>query len=50
MFRPREVIIRLAVKHFKRNIKIAVLEVRSHFLHGTFTVSFFLFNIFKFLM
>jgi hypothetical protein len=50
MFRPREVFIRLALEHFTRNIPIALLEMRSHFLHNMFTISNFLFNTFKMLM
>ena len=47
MFRPREVFIRLALEHFKRNITIALLEMRSHFVRNMFTISDFLFNTFK---
>jgi len=34
MFRPREVVIRLALEHFKRNVQIALLEIISHFFIG----------------
>ena len=47
MFRPRKAVIRLALEHFKSNISIALLEIRSHFLHNMFTISVFLFNTFK---
>ena len=39
MFRLREVIIRLLLEHFKRNIQIALLEMRSRFLHNAFIVN-----------
>ena len=39
MFRPLEVIIRLALEHFKMNIQIALLEIRSHFLLNAFNVN-----------
>jgi hypothetical protein len=52
MFRPCDVIIRLALEHFKTNTQIALLEMGSHFLHSvcnlnectyvrTYTVAFF---------
>jgi len=47
MFRSREFFIRVALEYFKRNIPIALLEMRSHFLHNMFTISDFLFNTFK---
>jgi hypothetical protein len=50
MFRPCEVMIRLSLEHFKRNIQIALLETRSHFLHNIYATSVFLCNSFKLLM
>ena len=50
MFRPREILIRLALEHSTWNIQIALLEVRSHVLHSTFIIAVFLSNKFKLLM
>jgi hypothetical protein len=41
MLRPWEVIIRLALEHFKRNIQITLLEMRSYFLHNSSKFVFF---------
>jgi hypothetical protein len=48
MSRPREVIIRLALEHFERNVQIALLEMRAHFC--ICTISVFLSNTFKLLV
>jgi hypothetical protein len=34
MFRPREVIINLALEHFERSTQTALLEIRFHLLHS----------------
>jgi hypothetical protein len=47
MFRPREIIIRLALERCTRNIQIALLEMRSHFLHRIFIIAVFLSNTFQ---
>jgi hypothetical protein len=49
MLRPRDVIIRLALEHFKRIHKLHLMETISHFLHNIFTIIAFLFNTFKIL-
>jgi hypothetical protein len=43
MFQLYEVVIRLALKHFKRNMQIALLEIRSHFIQNMSTISVSLF-------
>jgi len=48
MLGPCEVIIRLTLEHFKRNIQIALLEMRSYFLHDS--SKFVFLNAFKLLM
>ena len=32
MFRPRQVVIRLALEHFKRNVQIGLLDMMSHYI------------------
>jgi len=39
MFRPREVINRLALGHFETNVQISLLEMKSHFVHNAFNVN-----------
>ena len=46
MFRPRQVIIRL-VERFKRNVQIALLEMRSNLWQSIFTISVFVVKKFE---
>jgi hypothetical protein len=39
IFPPRGVIIRVALGHFEANVQIALLEMKSHYLHNAFNVS-----------
>ena len=38
MFRPREVISRLALEYFERNIQIELRKMRSQILHNAFSL------------
>ena len=45
MFRPREAVFRVPLEHFKGNIQIALLEMRTEFLNSVFTVCLSVFLI-----